>query len=82
LPTVDFPREALSDGIGLAEVFQLVGLAKSNGEVRRLIRGGGARINDVSVTLENRRVTTDDLDENGVVKLSAGKKRHAVLRPT
>ena len=66
----------------MAEVFQLVGLAKSIGEVRRLIRGGGARINDVSVTLENRRVTTDDLDENGVVKLSAGKKRHAVLRPT
>ena len=82
LPMVDFPKDALSDGIGLAEIFRLVGLAKSNGEVRRLIRGGGARINGVLVTAENRRVTTDDLDENGLVKLSAGKKRHAVLRPT
>ena len=82
LPMVDFPKDALSDGIGLAEIFRLAGLAKSNGEVRRLIRGGGARINGVLVTAENRRVTTDDLDENGLVKLSAGKKRHAVLRPT
>ncbi|PPR15827.1 MAG: Tyrosine--tRNA ligase [Alphaproteobacteria bacterium MarineAlpha9_Bin7] len=81
LPAYSVPRESLSDGISVVEAFQLVGLGKSNGEVRRLIRGGGARINDVAVRLENHAVTMDDLDKNGVVKLSAGKKRHAILRP-
>ena len=81
LPAYSVPRESLSIGISVVEAFQLVGLGKSNGEVRRLIRGGGARINDVAVRLENHAVTMDDLDKNGVVKLSAGKKRHAVLRP-
>ena len=81
LPAYSVPRESLSDGISVVEAFKLVGLGKSNGEVRRLIRGGGARINDVAVRLENHAVTMDDLDKNGVVKLSAGKKRHAVLRP-
>ena len=81
LPAYSVPRETLSIGISVVEAFQLVGLGKSNGEVRRLIRGGGARINDVAVRLENHAVTMDDLDKNGVVKLSAGKKRHAVLRP-
>ena len=80
LPAYSVPRESLSDGISVVEAFQLVGLGKSNGEVRRLIRGGGARINDVAVRLENHAVTMDDLDKNGVVKLSAGKKRHAILR--
>ena len=80
LPAYSVPRESLSDGISVVEAFQLVGLGKSNGEVRRLIRGGGARINDVAVRLENHSVTMDDLDKNGVVKLSAGKKRHAILR--
>ncbi len=80
LPTYSVPTESLSDGIGVIEVFQLVGLGKSNGEIRRLIRGGGARINDVAVSSENRSVTMDDLDKNRVVKLSAGKKRHAILR--
>jgi len=81
LPAVDVPKEVLSNGIGLLELFQLVGLAKSKGEARRLVRGGGARVNDASVKVEDHRITVDDLNENGVVKLSAGKKRHAVLRP-
>ena len=80
LPTYSIPTEFLSDGIGVIEVFQLVGLGKSNSEIRRLIRGGGARINDVAVSSENSSVTMDDLDKNRVVKLSAGKKRHAILR--
>ena len=80
LPTYSVPTESLLDGIGVIEVFQLVGLGQSNGEIRRLIRGGGARINDVAVNSENSSVTMDDLDKNRVVKLSAGKKRHAILR--
>ena len=43
-------------------------------------RGGGARINDAAVDSEIREITAADLDTEGVIKLSAGKKRHALLR--
>jgi tyrosyl-tRNA synthetase len=63
------------------ELFSLAGLAASNGEARRLIRGGGARINDKVVNSETKPVSIADLDEKGVLKLSAGRKRHALVRP-
>ncbi len=54
------------------------GLASSSGEARRLIKGGGARVNDEVVTDEQRRIFFTDVQDN-VIKLSAGKKRHALL---
>ena len=53
----------------------------SNGEARRLIKGGGGRINDRPVESETQLVTSADLLAEGVIKLSAGKKRHALVRP-
>ena len=43
------------------------------------IAGGGARINDQKVDNDQRMVTLDDLDANSVIKLSAGKKKHALV---
>jgi tyrosyl-tRNA synthetase len=54
------------------------GLATSGGEGRRLIKGGGARVNDIQVADEQRRLTPADL-RDGAIKLSAGKKRHVLL---
>ncbi len=68
-------------GMPAFELFSLTGLAASNGEARRLIRGGGARINDRVVDNETKPVSVADLDEKGVLKLSAGRKRHALVRP-
>ncbi|MAI50737.1 MAG: tyrosine--tRNA ligase [Rhodobiaceae bacterium] len=80
LPSVDIDAAKLAAGLGLLEAFVLAGLAKSNGEARRLVQGGGAKINDaaqddISVTLSN-----DDV-KDGSIKLSFGKKRHVLLRP-
>ena len=54
---------------------------RANGEARRLIKQGAARINDELVSDQNATISLSDLGENGAVKLSAGKKRHALLRP-
>ena len=54
------------------------GLAASGGEARRLIKGGGARVNDDVVADEQRKLTTADL-RDGAIKLSAGRKRHVLL---
>ena len=57
------------------------GLTKSNGESRRQIKGGGLRINDAVVSDEKAAIGPDALTEDGVVKLSLGKKRHVLLKP-
>ncbi len=56
------------------------GLTASNGEARRLIKGGGGRINDAAIDSESRVIDLDDLNLDGLIKLSAGKKRHALVR--
>ncbi|MBV8506447.1 MAG: tyrosine--tRNA ligase [Alphaproteobacteria bacterium] len=81
LPQTEVSRNELTRGMPAFELFSLTGLAASNGEARRLIRAGGARINDKVVDNETKPVTEADLDENGVLKLSAGRKRHALVRP-
>jgi tyrosyl-tRNA synthetase len=81
LPQTEVPRNELARGMPAFELFSLTGLAASNGEARRLIRGGGARINGRVVDNETKPVTEADLDEKGVLKLSAGRKRYALVRP-
>ncbi|MDH5188404.1 MAG: tyrosine--tRNA ligase, partial [Rhodospirillaceae bacterium] len=51
-----------------------------NGEARRLIKGGGGRVNDKQIKSETETITVSDLNPDGVIKLSSGKKRHALLR--
>jgi tyrosyl-tRNA synthetase len=80
LPTIEVPRAELLTGIPAFELFRRAGLVESNGEARRLIKGGGARINNAIVGDETRPVTAADIGEGGLIKLSAGRKRHAVVR--
>jgi tyrosyl-tRNA synthetase len=81
LPQTTVPREELERGIAAFELFSRAGLTSSNGEARRLIRGGGARINDTVVESETSLISLADLDPQGLLKLSAGRKHHALLRP-
>ena len=81
LPKIDIPKSRLSDGIPLYELMRESKLAKSNGEARRLIKGGGGRVNDVVAKEELLVVTLDDVNDEGFIKLSAGRKRHALVRP-
>ncbi|WP_264816360.1 S4 domain-containing protein, partial [Gluconobacter kondonii] len=55
------------------------GLAKTNGEARRLVRGGGARLNNAVITDENRLIVEHD-SVDGAIRLSAGKKHHVLVR--
>jgi tyrosyl-tRNA synthetase len=80
LPQTVVPRDLLARGIPAFELFSRAGLAASNSEARRLIRGGGARVNDAVVESETSTISLDHLDPMGVIKLSAGRKRHALVR--
>jgi len=79
LSRIDIPRAELDAGIPAFALFCRAGLTKSNGEARRLIDGGGGRLNDEKLSDPNRNVTLDDLGGDGLLKLSAGRKRHALV---
>ena len=81
LPTIEIPRARLDDGAPLYDLLREAGLVKSNSEARRLIRGGGARVNDAPFREETGTVGPSDLTAEGAIKLSAGRKRHALVRP-
>ena len=70
------PSHAVPDGrIGIVDALVALGFASSKGEARRLIKGGGARVDGEKVADEGQMVTIAD----GAVKISAGKKHHGLL---
>ncbi len=81
LPSIDVAAGELEAGIGLLTLVVKAGLAASNGEARRHVRGGAVRINDVAVADERRVIGTTDVSADGVIKLSLGRKKHILVRP-
>ena len=80
LPSIEIARSRLDSRVLLYDLLREAGLARSNSEGRRLIRGGGARVNDERFRNETGTVGPDDLTAEGTIKLSAGRKRHALVR--
>ena len=74
LPTHHVEAAALEAGIWIVALFVDCGLCSSNGEARRLVRGGGAYLNDTRVSDEKRALTHADL-RAGQLLLRAGKKK-------
>lgn len=81
LPTVEVARAELESGIGILTANTLARLVASTSEARRQIKGGAVRLNDVPVTDERATVTLRDVNSDGVIKLSLGKKRHVLMKP-
>ncbi len=81
LPTFEIPRARLEAGLGVLAANVEVGFASSNSEARRQVKGGGLKVNDITVVDERMMLTTGDLTAQGVIKLSFGRKRHALLKP-
>jgi tyrosyl-tRNA synthetase len=78
-PTANVPRSEFAQGVSVVELFHRTGLVASKSEARRLIRGGGARLNDRKIEDETMTVGLDDLVDSQLM-LSAGRKRHARVR--
>lgn len=81
LPTLTVDKAELEKGVLLIQLLKDSGLVASNGEARRLIQGGGARVNDQPVDNDNYICTSDMLSNDGAIKISAGKKKHALIKP-
>jgi len=81
LPTAEVSKSDLTAGIGLLAALVTAGLAASNGEARRHIQSGAVRVNDEPATDDRATLGTAALLPEGVIKLSVGKKKHALLKP-
>ncbi|NBB96766.1 MAG: tyrosine--tRNA ligase [Alphaproteobacteria bacterium] len=77
LPTLTLTAADLGDGLSMAQLFVRAGLVTSGKEAKRLIAEGGAKANDAAVTDAGQMVDAAALADP--MKLSAGKKRHALV---
>jgi tyrosyl-tRNA synthetase len=80
LPSIDISRATLMQGVPAYDLLHQAGLAASKGEARRLIKGGGARVNDRPIASETDAIGAAHADGGGRIKLSAGKKKHVIIR--
>ena len=78
LPTRFINKNDLKNDIGIIQLFIMSGLVKSGKEAKRLISENGARINDELIKTPDYRLKSQDFENP--VKLSAGKKRHVLLK--
>ena len=77
LPQITLSADEV-EGLSVIDAFVKTGLGASKGEIRRLIKGGGARVNGASVANDEAVLSGDDFTD-GKCQLSAGKKRHALI---
>ena len=79
LPSITINAADLQNGISFLDLFVQSGLSSSKGEVKRLIKGGGAKLNDNAVSDPDLMVSDKDITTDGYIKLSSGKKKHALV---
>ena len=81
LPVIIYSLDQILNGMPVLEcMIENNYLANSKGEARRLIRGGAVKINNISINDENKKITKLDFENKNELKLSAGKKKHILLR--
>lgn len=80
LPEITLPAGELESGMSVMELFRRAGLVESNGEAKRLVQGGGAKVNDEKVGDTATLINASALNAEGFIKLSAGKKKHAIVK--
>jgi tyrosyl-tRNA synthetase len=80
LPTLELTEAELAGGMSIVQVIVRAGLAKSGKEAKRLIAENGARMDDAPLT--DAGLMIDAATLAAPVRLSAGKKRHALVKLT
>jgi tyrosyl-tRNA synthetase len=80
VPSSEISRAVLEGGVELAELLQTTALAKSKGEARRLVSGGGVYINNIRQEDPARMVAISDLGTETMIVLRSGKKKYHIVR--
>lgn len=78
LPTKDIEKSLIENGYAVIDAMVAVGFAASKSEARRLVKGGGVKINDKAIPDDKVLLSSDHVNDNQI-KLSVGKKKHYML---
>ena len=80
LPTLNITLTELGGGIAFSALIAKTNIVDSRGEAKRIILGGGGRINDIAYKDPLKLITESDFDNKKSLKISAGKKKHAIVQ--
>ena len=80
LPTVKIKKNELTNGINILDLVLLTKLGNSKGEIRRMIKNNGLKINNETVTDESKIFYQDNFDQDNSLKVSHGKKQHVIVK--
>jgi len=80
LPIIKIRKKILQDGINILDLVMLSKLANSKGEIRRMIKNNGLRINNEILKDDKIVINQNNFDENNNIKVSHGKKNHIIFK--
>jgi tyrosyl-tRNA synthetase len=80
LPTIKIKKNDIANGINILDLVLLTKLGSSKGEIRRMIRNNGLKINNETITDENKILYEDNFEQNSFMKVSHGKKQHVIVK--
>jgi len=80
LPSVTINKNQIEKEINILNIVILSKMLSSKGEIRRMIKNKGIKINNVTIDNEKRMISKKDFKENSMLKLSLGKKKHTVFK--
>ena len=80
LPTIKIKKNEIANGINILDLVILTKLGNSKGEVRRMIKNNGLKINNETITDENKIFYQNNFDQNSKMKVSHGKKQHVIIK--
>jgi tyrosyl-tRNA synthetase len=79
LPAIQKDKKELEQGIPAFDLFFDAGLCATKSEARRLLSQGGGYVNNRPITSFDEKISLQDLDDQGQIRLRKGKKRHVVV---
>jgi len=80
LPTIKIKKNEILNGINIFDLVLQTKLANSKGEIRRMIKNNGLKINNEVVLDENKIISQNNFDQNNTMKVSHGKKQHVIVK--
>jgi len=80
LPIVKIKKKILKNNINILDLVLQTNLANSKGEIRRMIKNNGLKINNKIIDNENKIINLSDLSTDNNIKVSHGKKQHVIIK--
>tara|TARA_Y100000590_G_C15731461_1_gene1017180 strand:- start:1443 stop:2684 length:1242 start_codon:yes stop_codon:yes gene_type:complete len=80
LPLIKIKKNLITKGMNIIDLVLLTPLANSKSEIRRMIKNSGLKINNEVINDERKIINPSNFDQNNNIKVSHGKKQHAIVK--